>query len=340
MEVDPCTGAVTETQVGTASPIGVRNKWEWRATSSTIVKYSREYRITTTSGTKATNGGQITAGQYVAPVTEWIFPEPGVPGHQPGKLDFSQFTQLRDGLGPDAQGNVWGQLNPWPDATTPAPFKTCTGTETPVSSAPASSGTGTPALSGFAANAGPDQNTRPGVVVKLSGKADNSSTLPAGDLNYSWSQISGPTVTLTGGSSPTASFTAPSVAILTNCTFELTVSSASEGTNNTDSAIVSNDPNAVDTVVIDSYTTTTQNGGTIAVTAHTNVVDGTAKLSVQLLNPTAGTPVAMVSAGGGKFTYSAKGVKKPSGGISVTSNFKGKATSTTTTAKRRRSWMI
>jgi hypothetical protein len=70
MEIDPCTGAVTEIQVGTASSIGVRNKWEWRATSSTIVKYAREYRITITGGTKTANGGQITAGQYVAPVTE------------------------------------------------------------------------------------------------------------------------------------------------------------------------------------------------------------------------------------------------------------------------------
>jgi hypothetical protein len=173
------------------------------------------------------------------------------------------------------------------------------------------------------------------VVVTLSGKADNSSTLPAGDLKYNWSQISGPTVTLSGGSSPTASFTAPSLAALTKCTFTLTVSSASEGTNNTDSADVSNDPKA-----IDSYTTTTQNGGTIAITAHTNVVDGTAKLSVQLLNPTAGTTVAMVSAGGGKFTYGAMGVKKPSSGVSVSSNFGGKATSTTITAKRRRSWTI
>jgi hypothetical protein len=85
------------------------------------------------------------------------------------------------------------------------------------------------------------------VVVTLSGKADNSSTLPAGDLKYNWSQISGPTVTLSGGSSPTASFTAPSLAALTKCTFTLTVSSASEGTNNTNSADVSNDPKAIDT---------------------------------------------------------------------------------------------
>jgi hypothetical protein len=298
-------------------------------------------------GTKATNGGQITAGQYVAPVTEWIFPEPGVPGHQPGKLDFSTFGHLRDGLGPDANGDVWGQLDPFPDSTIPT-AKTCTAITTPTSSAPASSGTAgagtgtgtTPALSGFAANAGPDINTRPGVVVKLSGKADNAATLPANDLTYSWSQISGPTVTLTGAGSPTASFTPPSSPtskVVVKYTFALTVTSASEGTNSTDNVDVSSDPNGLDTVVIDSYTTTTQNGGTISVTAHTNVVDETAKLSIQLVNGAAGSPISMANNGGGKFTYNVRSTKKPTGGIIVTSNFSGKASSTTTTTKRRRS---
>jgi hypothetical protein len=340
MDIDPCTGAVTEVEVGSASPVGVRNKWTWRASSTTLTKYAREYKVKTLGGTKATNGGQITAGQYVAPVTEWIFPEPGVPGHQPGKLDFSTFGHLANGLGPDSNGDVWGQLNPWPDATAPA-VKTCTGTTTPTSSAPASSGTagagtGT-TLSGFAANAGPDVSTRPGVVVTLSGKTDNSLTLPSGDLSYAWTQITGPTVTLTGAASSTASFTAPSVAALTKYTFALTVTSASEKSNSTDNVDVSSDPNAVDTVVIDSYTTTTQNGGTISVTAHSNVVDGTAKLTLQLLNPTAGAALTMTSAGGGKYTYNVKGTKKPSGGITVTSNLKGKSTITATTTKRRRS---
>jgi hypothetical protein len=279
-------------------------------------------------------------------VTEWIFPEPGVPGHQPGKLDFTTFGYLVDGLGPDAAGNVWGQLDPFPDATAPK-AKTCTAITTPTSSAPAASGTAgtgtgtTPALSGFAANAGPDVNTRPGVVVKLVGKADNSSTLPANDLTYKWSQVSGPAVTLTGGASPTASFTAPAqpsgATAAVKYSFALTVVSASEASNSTDTADVSSDPTALDTVVIDSYTTTTQNGGTISVTAHTNVVDGTAKMTLQLVNGATLTSFAMADAGAGKFTYSARSTKKPTGGIVVTSSWKGKATSTTTTTKRRRS---
>lgn len=334
MEIDPCTGTVNEVQVGSAAPVGLRNKWTWRSTSSTLIKYSREYRVTSSGGTKATNGGQITAGQYVAPVTEWIFPEQGIPGLQPGKNDFSQFTQLRDGIGPDADGNVWGQLNPWPDATAPAPFKSCSGTTTPTSSAPAGSGTAAPAL---AANAGPDVSARPGVVVTLAGKADSAASLPSGDLTYSWTQIEGPTLTLTGGAKPTASITLPTVGALTTYSFNLTVTSASTKETSTDTVVVTNDPKANDAVLIDSYTTTTQQGGTISITAHSNVVDGSAKLTVQLNN--AGAALAMVDAKGGKWTYNARSVKAPANGITVTSSLGGKTTKTTTTSKRRRSWV-
>lgn len=284
----------------------------------------------------------IVAGQYVAPVTEWIFPEQGVPGNQPGKLDFTNFGHLVDGIGPDADGNIWGQLNPFPDAkgVAPAP-KACTGTTTPTTSAPAGSGTGAPATSSapaLAANAGPDVSSRPGVVVNLAGSADNAASLPSGDLTYSWTQIAGPTVTLTGGAKPTASFTAPTVSALTSYSFNLTVTSTSTKQTSTDTVIVTNDPKAVDAVVIDVYTATTQKGGTISITAHSNVVDGSAKLTVQLNN--AGTALAMVAVSGspGKYTYNNSGTKAPANGITVSSNLGGKAAKTTTTSKRRRSW--
>jgi hypothetical protein len=118
MEVDPCTGQVTETTVGTAASgnKGPRNKFEWRASSTTRTKYTREYLITGSTGTQSTNGGQITAGQYVQPVTEWIFPENAVMGVAPAKNDFTGFTHLVNGLGPDENNptQVWGQLDPFP----------------------------------------------------------------------------------------------------------------------------------------------------------------------------------------------------------------------------------
>jgi len=72
------------------------------------------------------------------------------------------------------------------------------------------------------ADAGPDQYTSPGIVVVLDG---SSSYDPKGDtLTYSWVQTVGPTVTLTGASTPAPSFTAPPVTSSTILTFQLTVS--------------------------------------------------------------------------------------------------------------------
>ena len=113
MEVDPCTGVVTEVGVGSATPAAPRGKFVFRASGTTPGKYTREYMIRTSGGTRATNGGQITAGQYVQPVTDWIFPEFGG-GVVPQENDFSNFLHLRNGFGPDGAGTTWGQLSPWP----------------------------------------------------------------------------------------------------------------------------------------------------------------------------------------------------------------------------------
>lgn len=115
-EVDPCTGDIKAVSVGSAVPRAgdVRNKWIWRASSTTLTTYTREYNITTSTGTGITNGGQILAGQYIQPVGEWIFPESGLPGTIPLKNDFSSFSWLKLGFGPDDDGNIWGPLNPSP----------------------------------------------------------------------------------------------------------------------------------------------------------------------------------------------------------------------------------
>lgn len=330
MEIDACSGEITETQVGSARMVGVRNKWTWRATSTGPTKYAREYIVRASNPTKVTNNN-ITAGQYVAPVTEWIFPEPGVPGLQPGKLDFTQMTQLVDGVGPDDNGDLWGQLDPFPDATAPAHLNTCNKATTPTNP-PATS----PTAATLTANAGAAQTVRPGVLVTLSGQSSGAT-----DATYSWAQtpgtFTGTALTLTNGNTAKATFTTPVVTTLATYNFTLTVKSASLGTSATSTVLITNDPKAVDIIVIDSYTTTTQQGGTISVNAHTNVVDGSAKLSIQLLNPNAGTAVAMTSLGGGKWTYNARSTKTPSGGVQVTSQFGGKAVKTTVSQRRRRS---
>ena len=71
-----------------------------------------------------------------------------------------------------------------------------------------------------AANAGRDQSVASGAAVTLNGSGSD----PDGDaLSYAWRQTDGPTVTLSGASSATATFKAPAVTTRTTLTFRLTV---------------------------------------------------------------------------------------------------------------------
>ena len=65
------------------------------------------------SGTQKTSDS-ILAGQYVQRVTGWIFPEVITPGATPRPLDFTGIGPLANGFGPDAKGNIFHQLSPWP----------------------------------------------------------------------------------------------------------------------------------------------------------------------------------------------------------------------------------
>jgi hypothetical protein len=77
------------------------------------------------------------------------------------------------------------------------------------------------------ANAGADQTVSAGTAVTMQGLGSD----PDGDaLTYAWSQISGPTVSLTGAATSTARFTAPSVTATTTLTFRLTVNDGKGGT--------------------------------------------------------------------------------------------------------------
>jgi len=81
------------------------------------------------------------------------------------------------------------------------------------------------------ANAGTDQTVSPGAAVTLR----CSSTDPNGDpLTRSWSQLTGPVVTLQGANTATCTFTAPSVTTDTTLSFRLTVSDGKGGTSSDD----------------------------------------------------------------------------------------------------------
>ncbi len=117
IDYDVCAGTPTYRQVGIATVVAgaIRNKFEYRGTSQPGDKYTREYRITVTGGTRTTANG-IIAGQYIQPVTEWIQPEQLNPGSAPLAHDFSNINYMTAGVGKDEFGTIWGPLTPFPQS--------------------------------------------------------------------------------------------------------------------------------------------------------------------------------------------------------------------------------
>nr|WP_298727432.1 glycosyl hydrolase family 18 protein [uncultured Steroidobacter sp.] len=85
------------------------------------------------------------------------------------------------------------------------------------------------------ANAGPDRSVSPGAAVSLQGSGTDSDGSIA---SYRWTQTSGPTVTLNGATSATATFNAPQVSTSTSLTFRLTVTDNLGATGTDDVAVV------------------------------------------------------------------------------------------------------
>lgn len=117
VDVDPCTGKQTFRAVttGAASTAAgeTRMKFDQRIKMDAGSKHTREYRFATAAAPQLTRNN-ITAGLYVQPATEWIQPELTSPGTAPLAHDFSAFSHLTQGLGPDDKGDVWGPLDPFP----------------------------------------------------------------------------------------------------------------------------------------------------------------------------------------------------------------------------------
>lgn len=144
MDLNPTTGAVTDRDWGTVgvdqgAPLGaVKGRWRFRppctATPSTITDKTcspppagtflpptREVRavIEGKQGTTATFANGIIAGQYHAPILEYIFPE-NIPGTPIVENNFNALDFLAKGGYASSAGTLVGQLTPWPSNNVPS----------------------------------------------------------------------------------------------------------------------------------------------------------------------------------------------------------------------------
>jgi len=135
LAIHPCTGAEAEVLVGTARPGPVpfgRFRFDVKRAQSLVpIPLVREFRIKARQGTVTTDNG-LEAGQYTAPVGEYIFPENHVFGDPLIPFNFQDLPFLVNGSGPlctsvnqDAAGACIGprvsQLRPWPGAASIVP---------------------------------------------------------------------------------------------------------------------------------------------------------------------------------------------------------------------------
>lgn len=332
IDVDPCTGKETYRQIGTTTPKQeTRCKWEARIAPQAQAPFTREYRITTNTPVKETKDG-IQAGQYIAAVSEWIFPEVDVPGTHPPPYRFNDISDLVQGTVLD--GKQFGPLDPFPGPAPPAPSKTCSPSDLPDPNA-----SSTPGVPPVAAVAQIASAQRVGVSVLLAG-SNTDSRVAANDLTFKWTQTSpaSPAVSITNAGSADASVIAPKVTAETSFVFELVVSLKSNSTLSSKANVtVKVNPTLNDTVIMDKYTWDSKQSGSIEVTCYSNVVNGdNKKMSLWLNN--GNTKLDMSANGGpGKWVYRNRDTSRPTN-LKCVSDLKGESAVKTgaQTARRRR----
>jgi Big-like domain-containing protein len=137
VDVDPCTGAESERTWGFAATdvLVALGRFRFRPSSKdeTFLPGVRELRVRNTSGTVlAPTPNGLLAGEYTAPLFDFLFSEPAPAGGiNPLPANFWDLQFLAQGSGPYTgrlgQSGMLGQLSPWPGALTPAPGCGATG---------------------------------------------------------------------------------------------------------------------------------------------------------------------------------------------------------------------
>jgi hypothetical protein len=213
IDVDPCSGNTADRPWGAIDvdqgpPIGaVLGRWRFRPPgkvlsmplSGTFLPATREMRARIRGASVQSVANGVLAGQYHAPIVEFLFPENLGIGNPPVPLNLQDFAFLAQGSGPWSGGGptpvasgIVSQLTPWPGATAPAAPSCAPKTLLPPS-----------------ANAGASVAVASGSTVTLDGTGSSD---PNGfALSYAWSQTGGTTVALSSPTAARPTFTAPVV---------------------------------------------------------------------------------------------------------------------------------
>ena len=316
MDVDPCTGSISDRFWGSVSvdqgpPLGaVKGRWRFApptqvlSVAPTFLPATREVRARINSalvGPLAANG--LLAGQYHAPISEYLFPENLGIGNPPVPLNLQDFPFLTKGSGPwGSSGAIVRQLAPWPGRPVPAPSN-CPDVLPPPP------GQVAPPV----ANVGLPLVVPPNFLVTLDGTGSfDPQGLP---LTYKWTQTLGPALLLVNATTSTPSFVTPLTVGVIPLAFQLEVSNGFVSSSATASVnVVSN----VDTVSILSATYRVSKQRLTVTASSTNpsavlflVIPGRSGVQMSLLN--------------GVLTATLVGVTQPAS-VTVTSSLGGTAT--------------
>lgn len=131
VDVDPCTGSVTERNLVLQQPTTVAptGRAVYRLGTTNASPATRQVGFRLRTGTSLTSNN-ITAGQYFQPIFEYTFPELTAFGTPVFPNLFDVIPYLSQGSGPYIPGSfevpppasevIVGQLSPWPGASAPA----------------------------------------------------------------------------------------------------------------------------------------------------------------------------------------------------------------------------
>jgi hypothetical protein len=280
IDVDPCSGAQIprawgsiDVDQGAAAGGAVKGRWRFRPpnkvltmppSGSFLAKWptngqywqagpTREVRAVRSNLDLSANNGDgllavppanangLFAGLYQAPIFEFIFAENAGTGNPIVANNFQDMSFLAYGSGPweTSNGPIVGQLSPWPfgqdglglPLLSPPPAPICAVVGVPI------------------ANAGPEQTVASGANVTLQGSGSNG----LAPYSYSWTQIGGTPVALTGALTANPTFTAPLVPFGSSqaqLTFQLVVTDSNGASSAPAQVWILVNPVALDSVTI------------------------------------------------------------------------------------------